>query len=131
MFLVDHFPISRLAVLEWIKKSPDLTVCGEADNAADALRTIGALKPDVVVTEIMRQQDLGFIRSLRNRHRHLPILVFSFRDEEWYAPRALDAGANGFLTKAAGEQALLDGIRSALAVDVAPRKRKPGNRLRM
>jgi DNA-binding NarL/FixJ family response regulator len=115
VFLVDHFAISRIAVSEWLKETPDLTVCGEADNAASALTAIGNLKPDIIVTEIIRQQDLGFIHGLRSRYPRLPILVFSFRDEEWYAPRVLDAGASGFLTKAVGKRVLLDGIRSMLA----------------
>lgn len=114
VFLVDQFPITRLAVSEWLKETPDLTVCGEADNPASAMPAIGRLDPDVVVTEIIRQQDLGFIESLRQRHSNLPILVFSFRDEEWYAPRALEAGADGFLRKGVGKDALVRGIRDAL-----------------
>src|SRR5690349_13080287 len=89
VFLVDQFPISRLAVSEWLKRTPDLAVCGEADSEAPALTAVGRLAPDLVVTEVLRQQDLGFIRSLHKRYPRLPILVFSFRDEHWYAPRAL------------------------------------------
>lgn len=115
VFLLDHFAISRLAISAWLKETSDLTVCGEADNAASALADISKLKPDIVLAEIIRQQDLGFIRSLRSRHPDLPILVFSFRDEEWYAPLVLKAGAQGFLAKAASSRELLDKIRSVLA----------------
>jgi DNA-binding NarL/FixJ family response regulator len=115
VFLVDQFPVSRLAVSEWLKETPDLTVCGEADGPTRALAAVADLKPDVVVTEILRQQDLGFVQSLRERHPGLPILVFSFRDEEWYAPRALAAGADGYLMKGVSKDGLLEGIRGALA----------------
>ncbi len=118
VYLVDHFLISRMAVSEWLKETPDLALCGEADNPTSALEGICISKPDIVVTEIIRQQDFGFIRSLRRRYPHMPILVFSFRDEEWYAPRALNAGAKGFLTKAATANELLDKIRSVLASQV-------------
>ena len=103
-----------MAFSEWLKQTPDLTLCGEADSAANALAAVGRLQPDVVVTEVLRQQDLGFIRSLHHHFPKLPILVFSFRDEEWYAPRALEAGAEGYLMKGVAPAELLEGIRAAL-----------------
>ena len=114
IFLVDQFPITRMAVSEWLKQTPDLTVCGEADDPASAFTAIGHLKPDMVITEIINQQDLGFIKLLHQRYRQLPILVFSFRDEEWYAPRALEAGADGYLMKGVSRDSLIEGVRSAL-----------------
>jgi DNA-binding NarL/FixJ family response regulator len=114
VFLVDHFPISRLAIGEWLSLTDDLSVCGEADNEEAALAGVRRLKPDVVVTEVLRQQDLGFIRGLHKRYPRLPILVFSFRDEEWYAARALEAGADGYLMKGMSPAGLVNGIRSAL-----------------
>jgi len=112
--LVDQFPISRLAFAEWLKQVPDLRLCGEADCAATALKAIAHLKPDIVVTEVLRQQDLEFIHNLHQQHPRLPILVFSFRDESWYAPLALKAGADGYLMKGVTLDGLMNGIRSTL-----------------
>jgi DNA-binding NarL/FixJ family response regulator len=103
-----------LAVAEWLKQTPDLTLCGEADSALTALQAVVRLKPDIVVTEILRQQDLGFIHSLHEQHPRLPILVFSFRDETWYAPLALAAGADGYLMKGVSVAQLAEGIRRTL-----------------
>jgi DNA-binding NarL/FixJ family response regulator len=114
VFLADQFPIVRLAVAEWLNRTPDLVVCGAADNATTALNSIRRLKPDIVVTEIFGQQDCRFIQTLHRRHPHLPILVFSFRDEAWYAPRALEAGADGYLMKGASVDGLVNGIRRTL-----------------
>jgi DNA-binding NarL/FixJ family response regulator len=115
VFLVDQFPLIRLAVAECFKQTPDLTLCGEADSALTALQAVLQLKPDIVVTEILRQQDLGFIRSLHEQHPRLPILVFSFREENWYAPLALAAGADGYLMKGVSVAQLAEGIRRTLA----------------
>jgi len=114
VFLVDQFPISRLAVCEWLKHTPDLSLCGEADHEQAAFKALRQARPDIVVTEVLRQQDLGFIRDLHTRYPSLPILVFSFRDEEWYAPRALEAGADGFLMKGVSPSRLVAGIRATL-----------------
>ncbi len=113
VFLVDQFPIVRAAVSEWLERTPDLTLCGQADCVTSGLAGIRRLKPDVVVTEILCQQDLGFIKVLHRRHPRLPILVFSFRDEGWYAPRALEAGADGYLMKGVSMDRLVSGIRAA------------------
>ena len=48
------------------------------------------------------------------RENRLPILVLSFRDEEAYAPLALQAGARGYLMKGVDGDTLVKGIRKAL-----------------
>jgi DNA-binding NarL/FixJ family response regulator len=114
VFLVDQFPISRLAVSEWLQQTPDLSLCGESGTEEAAFTALRHAQPDVVVTEVLHQQDLGFIRALHKRFPKMPILVFSFRDEEWYAPRALQAGADGYLMKGVSPATLVDGIRAIL-----------------
>jgi DNA-binding NarL/FixJ family response regulator len=114
VFLVDQFAIVRLAVVEWFNRTPDLVVCGATDTAASALKAIRWLKPDIVVTEILIQQDFKFIETLHARHPRLPILVFSFRDEAWYAPRALEAGADGYLLKGISVDGFVAAIRRTL-----------------
>ena len=44
----------------------------------------------------------------------IPIIFVTARPDEWTRTRALKAGAVDFLEKPFGEQALLNGIRSAL-----------------
>jgi DNA-binding NarL/FixJ family response regulator len=114
VFLADQFSIVRLAISEWLGHTRDLSVCGQADSASKALNAIRHLRPDIVVTEIFGQQDVEFIHTLHKRHPRLPILVFSFRDEECYAPQALEAGADGYLLKGVSAKGLVDGIRRTL-----------------
>jgi two-component system, NarL family, invasion response regulator UvrY len=114
ILLVDRQALMRRAVANWVNRFPDLLVCGETANTASALHAVRELNPDLVVTEILRQRDFGFIRELHRRHPRLPILVFSFRDEGWYALDALEAGANGYLMKGVEGTRLVAGIRNVL-----------------
>lgn len=114
VFLVDQFPNSRLAVARCLGQTSDLVLCGEAENGGRALEQVGGARPDVVLVELLAQQGYDFIQRLRRRHPRIPILVLSFGDEEQYAPRVLEAGADGYLTKRPGLAALVDGIRAAL-----------------
>jgi len=114
IFVVDQYPLMRSAVSTWLNRFSDLAVCGEAGTEGQALKEVKRLKPDLVLTEVMRQHDLGFIRQLRRRHPLLPILVFSFRDEAWYASKALEAGVHGYLMKGVSGARLVEGIRDVL-----------------
>ena len=114
VFLVDRHGLMRRAAAGWINRCSGLTVCGMAGGMATAFRSINRLRPDVVVSEIMRPHDLGFIRELHRRHPRLPILVFSIQDAAGYAARAREAGASGYLMKAAGGDQLVRSIRTVV-----------------
>lgn len=90
------------------------------------------LRPDPVLSEILRPQDLGFVHELHRRHPRLPILAFSFRDEEAYAAQAVEVGARGYLMKGVRGNVLVAGIRKvlkgglALSPHIAARLRRKG-----
>jgi DNA-binding NarL/FixJ family response regulator len=94
-------------------------VCGEAIGERAAFEKVRRLRPSLILTEIFHAQDLGFVRELHRCHLRLPILVFSFRDEEAYAPLALKVGARGYLPKGVDGNTLVAGIRSVLKGGVA------------
>lgn len=124
IFVVERNLLMRTAIASWVSRFPDLRICGQAATRHGAEKAIDQLHPDLVVTEILRKQDVGFIRSLHRRHPRLPILVFSIQDEARYATRALAAGACGYLVKGVDGPGLVNGIRAALKLrpwPVAPR----------
>lgn len=114
VLLVDRHVLMRRAAAGWINHCSDLEVCGMVGIRAQALRAVVRLHPNLVVSEIMRPQDLGFIRELHRRHPRLAILVFSIQDEVVYGARARAAGARAYLTKAAGGTELVRSVRALL-----------------
>lgn len=114
VLLVDKFAFSRSTASRWVRQTPDLAVCGEVDSDIAALYAVEQLKPDAVVTEVLSERDLAFVRALNKKHPYLPILVYSVRHEEPHAARALEAGADGYLMKGADADELLEGIRATL-----------------
>ncbi len=130
VLIVNGMTPVREEIAKWINRSPDLRVCGEALGEKTGLEMIRRLRPGLVLTEILHPQDLGFIRELHRHHRRLPILAYSFRDEEAYAARALAAGARGYLMKNVNGRVLLAGIhkvlkgRTALSPVMAARLRR-------
>jgi DNA-binding NarL/FixJ family response regulator len=117
ILLVDDHPMTREGLAANINRQPDLEVCGEASNPAEAIATLASLKPDLMVTDITMPGRSG-IEFLKDAHAlmpDLPMLVLSMHDEMLYAERALRAGARGYLMKDAGSAKLLEVIRLILS----------------
>lgn len=116
VLILDDLPIIRERMIELIENEPDLMVCGQADDAREAMRTIAPARPDLVVTSLSLKNGHGldFIKDLHSHHPQLLILVFSMFDELLYAERAIRAGARGFIRKHETTQELMRAIRCVL-----------------
>ena len=99
VFIVDDHAILREGLSRLINSEEDLTVCGEADNASDALQAIAHSKPDIVLVDITLGDGSGIrlIENLAYSYTALPALVLSMHDEAAYAERCLKAGARGYI----------------------------------
>src|SRR5207245_1011577 len=97
----DDHPLFREGLQQLIGRDPDLCVCGEASQYAEAMQRVAELKPDLVVVDISLGTGSGIdlIKAIRNQHDDLPILVVSMHDESLYAERSLRAGAMGYVMK--------------------------------
>jgi len=120
ILLVDDHPIVRQGLALLINREPDLAVCGDAEEAASALRQIEELKPDLVVVDISLNgpDGLDLLKNIRARDPHLPVLILSMMDELLYAERGLRAGANGYIMKQQATEQVLVAIRRILGGEV-------------
>lgn len=116
VFLVDDHPIVRRGFQLLIGIEPDMMVCGDADNAPQALEAIARQKADVAIIDLSLKDSSGLdlIRQLRSVCPSVKILVFSMRDETVYAERALKAGAAGYITKEEGSDKAIQAIRALM-----------------
>jgi DNA-binding NarL/FixJ family response regulator len=103
ILIVDDHPIVREAIAARIVSHPDLQVCGEADDVADALEKVKALRPDLVIVDLTLKsgQGLDLIKNIKAYSEETKTLVSSAFDETLYAERALHAGAMGYINKQA------------------------------
>jgi DNA-binding NarL/FixJ family response regulator len=120
ILLVDDHPIVRQGLTHMIDDEPDLTVCGEAEDAAEGLALAERLRPDLAIIDISLggADGLELLKEIRNRLPALTTLVLSMHDESLYAERALRAGAKGYVSKHDAPQVLLTAIRRVLAGEV-------------
>jgi len=120
VFVVDDHPIVREGISQLINRQPDLTVCGEAEEAHAALKAAETLNPDILLVDISLNGPDGIelVKSIRARTASLPVLILSMHDESLYAERALRAGANGYIMKQEATEKLLVAIRKILRNEV-------------
>ena len=116
IFIVDDHPIFREGLASLVRREPCLTICGEADDASQALTAIEKSKPDLVLVDIglPGRSGLELIKDLRAARPATAVLVVSMHDETLYAERVLRAGARGYIMKQEGPGKMLQAIRQVL-----------------
>ena len=116
ILIVDDHPIFREGLSQSINREQDLTVCDEAENAAQAMECVQRLRPDLVIVDITLpgKSGLELIRDFRALYPDLALLVVSMHDESLYASRILRAGARGYVMKQESPRILLQAIRHVL-----------------
>ena len=109
--------MTRTGLAYLINHQPDMTVCCEAQDAAQALEAVINNKPDLVLTDftLPDKNGLELIKDLKAIAPRLPILVISMHQESLYAERVLRAGARGYITKEEGGERLMRAIRHVLS----------------
>jgi DNA-binding NarL/FixJ family response regulator len=112
VLLVDDHAVVREGYRRLLEKRGDITVVGEAANAADAHQQFAKLSPDVVVMDIALPGVSGIeaMRRMLNRKSETRVLIFSMYEDVIYADRALQAGASGYVTKASAPTVLVDAV---------------------
>ena len=118
--IVDDHPIVRQGLAELINHEDDLVVCGQAEEATEAMGVIKAIKPDMVIVDILLKETSGMelIKDIKARYPNLAVLALSMHDESLYAERALRAGAKGYIMKAEATEKVIGAIRKILSGDI-------------
>jgi len=116
ILIVDDHPLVRAGFAQLIGDCPDLEVCGEAANMADALLQIDATTPDLAIIDLSLTggSGLDLIEHIKARNKNILMLVASMHDETLYAERVLAAGARGYINKQEAQESIIQAIRQVL-----------------
>lgn len=113
VLITDDHAIVRKGIRALLATEPDIEVVGEAGDGAEAVAQAQALKPDVVLMDLVmpRMDGIEATRTITGLLKDTRILVLtSFAADEKVFP-AIKAGALGYLLKDSGPFDLLQGIR--------------------
>ncbi len=120
VLIVDDHPIVRQGLAQLINQEADLLVCGQAEDAHEAIQAIRQFNPNLVIVDISLKDTSGveLIKDLKVQFPDLPVLTLSMHDEAVYGERALRAGARGYIMKQEATEKVVTAIRRVLAGEV-------------
>ena len=113
VLLVDDHEMVRLGVSSYLSIQSDVEVVVEAENGEDGYEKAMALRPDVILMDLVMEVMDG-IESTKKILKEWPeariLIVTSFIDDEKVYP-AIEAGASGYLLKTSTAHEIANAIR--------------------
>lgn len=116
IFIVDDHALLRSALRALLSQDPDLEVVGEAGNGHDAIRSVAATMPELVLMDISMPGMNGIetIVDLKRRSPGVRLLVLTMHRADEYILASLRAGAEGYMLKEGTHEELLIAVKSIL-----------------
>lgn len=124
VMVVDDHPVVRLGVSAIVNSQSDMTVVAQAASVEEALRFYSEKKPDLTLMDLRLSDESG-VTAIRQITRLSPtarILVLTTFEWDQDIPRALSAGAVGYVIKGGSNETLLHAMRRALIAEVSSPK---------
>jgi DNA-binding NarL/FixJ family response regulator len=129
LLIVEDHQIMREGIRTLLERTGEVTVIGEAETGADAIRMCRELHPDLVLMDV-GLPDLNGVETTRELLRQFPatgVVILSMYDDEDTVISSVRAGARGYVVKRASSAELLEALRvvarggSYLSPDVSSR----------
>jgi two-component system, NarL family, response regulator NreC len=111
--LVDDHAVVRSGLHLLLEAQEDIEVVGEAGNAKDAVFRARALKPDVILLDVVMPGESGIevLPKLLKEAPETKVLVLSMQDDPSYVREAFAAGASGYVLKEAVDEEVVSAVR--------------------
>jgi two-component system response regulator DevR len=113
VFILDDHELVRRGLVDLLGSAQGITIVGEAATAAQALRRIPAVLPDVALLDARLPDGNGVevCRTIRSDHPGVRCLILTSYDDDEALFAAVLAGASGYLLKDIIGSSLVEDIR--------------------
>lgn len=117
VFLADDHAMVRMGLASLLGTKKDLQVVGEAEDGEEAVRKVLALKPDVVLMDLLMPKKDGVDATIEILAKlpNTKILLLTSAASSDVIAHALKVGASGALLKSADFSALVAAIHTVAA----------------
>lgn len=121
VLVADDHAVVRAGIVALLGDEPDIEVVGEAVDGVEAVELAATLTPDLVVMDVRMPRLTGDEATARilAETPGVRVLVLTTYESDASILAAIEAGASGYLLKAAPAEELLAGVRSVAAGEVA------------
>ena len=121
VLVADDHPIVRSGIVALLESADDIEVVGTASTGLEAVELALQLGPDIVLMDLRMpgiEGDEATARILAVRSE-IRVVVLTTYETDASILTAIEAGASGYLLKAAPQEEILAGIRSVARGEVA------------
>jgi DNA-binding NarL/FixJ family response regulator len=117
ILIADDHEVVREGLQMFLSEESDVEVVGEASNGAEAVASIEALRPDVVLMDLVMpgMDGMAALRLARERVPGCKVLILTSFVEDEKVREAIQLGAIGYLLKDVQRNDLMQAIRHAAA----------------
>jgi DNA-binding NarL/FixJ family response regulator len=117
ILIVDDHELVRRGLRSILVTRPEWEICGEAVDGSDAIERARELKPDVVLLDITMPHVNGLdaARIIRRDVPQAKVIILSQYEGSQMRARALEAGAQSYVSKSDASRQLLIAIDSLIA----------------
>ena len=117
LFVADDHQLIRDGITKMFEDVTDIEIIGTAADGEEALKKILLLEPDIVLIDISMPGLFGdqVVRMVKNERDDIKFLVITVYDSDLYIYKSFNAGAEGFITKDAGKEEILEALRKIAA----------------
>jgi DNA-binding NarL/FixJ family response regulator len=120
LVIVDDHPVVRAGLVGMLSDEPGFEVVGEASDGDQATRITAATSPDVVLMDLRMPGVDGVAATARiTAEGNAKVLILTTYESDDQILAAIEAGASGYLLKAAPQAEIVAGIRSVAAGQTA------------
>lgn len=121
VIVADDHPIVRSGIVGLLSSADDIAVVGEAGDGIEAVMLATRLSPDIVLMDL-RMPGLGGAEATAQilaAHPKIRVVILTTYESDENILTAIEAGASGYLLKAAPQEEILAGLRSVARGEVA------------
>jgi DNA-binding NarL/FixJ family response regulator len=113
ILIVDGHAAARAVIGQLLAQEDDLELVGEAGTGREAVFEARALKPDVILIDVVMpdQTGLDVLPSLVREHSETKVLLLSMQDDPGSVREAFAAGASGYVLKEAADAEVVAAVR--------------------
>ncbi|MFF2485833.1 response regulator [Microbacterium sp. NPDC058062] len=120
LLIADDHPVVRAGLAGLLSDEPGFEVVAEASDGDEAVRLAGATRPDVVLMDLRMPHVDGVAATARIAGGEAGdppprVLILTTYESDDQILAAIEAGATGYLLKAAPQAEIVAGIRSVAA----------------
>ena len=117
VLLADDHAIMRDGLKEILATTEGIEIIGEAANGNEVLSALQQIRPDLLLMDLSMPgiSGISLLEQVKHLYPDLPVMILSMLDDAQIVFRAIQSGAEGYITKDRSASELLAALNKVAA----------------